>query len=85
MAESAGLPDLDLGVVDRTGYILVHEGEVVVPPEASKALLANLRGDGRLVLEFPVEVEVRVAAACDPEEHADHALTRLLRALDGLA
>lgn len=78
-------PDADPVVVERTGLALLHQGELVVPKPGSEALLSILNGDGTLVLEFPVEVEVRVVDAVDPEQHADIALTRLLHALDGLA
>jgi len=77
--------DADPVVVERTGLALLHQGELVVPAAGSEALLSVVNGDGTLVLEFPVEVEVRVVAACDPERHADTTLTRLLHALDGLA
>lgn len=72
-------------VVERTGLALLHRGELVVPAVGSEALLSVLNGDGTLVLEFPVEVEVRIVPACDPDEHADHTLGRLLHALDGVA
>lgn len=81
----AGNPDVDPVVVERTGLALLHQGELVVPAAGSEALLSIVNGDGTLVLEFPVEVEVRVVEACDPDEHADATLTRLLHALDGLA
>lgn len=81
----AGNPDVDPVVVERTGLALLHEGELVIPAAGSEALLSVVNGDGTLVLEFPVEVEVRIVEACDPDQHADVALTRLLHALDGLA
>ena len=81
----AANPDVDPVVVQRTGLALVHQGELVVPASGSEAILAVLDGDGTLVLEFPVEVEVRLVASCDPDEHSDANLNRLLRALDGLA
>jgi hypothetical protein len=81
----AGNPDVDPVVVERTGLALLHEGELVLPAQGSEAVLSVVNGDGTLVLEFPIEVEVRVVDACDPDEHADHALNRLLNALDGLA
>jgi hypothetical protein len=81
----AGNPDVDPVVVERTGLALLHQGELVVPAAGSEALLSILDGDGTLVLEFPVEVEVKVVQAYDPDHLADTTLTRLLRALDGLA
>jgi hypothetical protein len=78
-------PEVDPVRVERTGLALLHRGELVVPAEGSEALTSVLEGDGTLVLEFPVEVEVRIVDPWDPEQHADHTLTRLLNALDGLA
>ena len=37
------------------------------------------------MLEFPVEVEVRIVPACDPDEHVDATLARLTSALEALA
>jgi hypothetical protein len=56
----------------------------VVPEAGSEAILATIRDDG-LVLEFPVEIEVRVVPACDPEQHVDATLSRLTTALEALA
>ena len=39
----------------------------------------------QLVLEFPVEVEVRIVPACDPDEHVDTTLARLTAALESRA
>jgi hypothetical protein len=71
-------------VVERTGLVLQREGEIVVPPRDSEAVLARI-GDGGLVLEFPVVVEVRIVPACDPDEHVDVTLGRLTAALEALA
>jgi hypothetical protein len=71
-------------IVERTGLVVLSEGEIVVPAPGSEAVLARIRDDG-LVLEFPVEVEVRIVPACDPEEHADTTLARLTAALESLA
>jgi hypothetical protein len=79
----AANPETDPARVERTGLALLHQGEMVVPEEGSEALLSVLEGDGTLVLEFPVEVEVRIVDPCDPDEHADHTLNRFLNALDG--
>lgn len=46
--------------------------------------LTAIDGEGRLVLEFPIEVEVRILSDCDPDEHTELTLTRLLHALEGL-
>jgi len=78
-------PQAGPAVVQRTGLALVHEGELVVPARGSEAVLSVLNGDGTLVLEFPVTVEVRVVPSCDPDRHADLTLDRLTRALEGLA
>ena len=51
------------------------ESGVVLPPE----------GDGdEMVLQFPVEIEVRMIAPYDPEELVSAALDRLTAALQGL-
>jgi hypothetical protein len=72
-------------VVEETGLVVLHQGELVVPKHGSEAILSVLRGDGVLTLEFPIEVEVRIVPACDPDEHSDATLLRLVHALDGLA
>jgi hypothetical protein len=36
------------------------------------------------VLQFPIEVEVRIVPACDPDEHVDLTLERFVRAMDGI-
>ena len=76
--------DVEPLVVADTGFAFLRQGEIVVPVPGSEALLTSIREGGGLVLEFPVEVEVRLVNACDPEEHADVALQRLLHALEGL-
>jgi hypothetical protein len=80
----ANQPDFEPEVVERTGLALLHQGELVVPKAGSEALLAVVNGDGMLTLEFPIEVEVRIVPACDPDKHADATLQRLVHALDGL-
>jgi hypothetical protein len=77
--------DIQPARVERTGLAVLDAGELVVSEEGSKALLSVLEGDGTLVLEFPVEVEVRIVDPWDAEQHADHTLNRLLNALEGLA
>jgi hypothetical protein len=81
----AGPTEFELEVVAQTGLVVLHQGELVVPAPGSEALLALVNGDGTLTLEFPIEVEVRIVPACDPDEHADATLQRLVHALDGLA
>lgn len=71
-------------IVERTGLVVLSEGEIVVPAPGSEAVLTRIRDDG-LVLEFPVEVEVRIVPACDPDEHIDTTLARLTAALESLA
>jgi hypothetical protein len=71
-------------VVERTGLVVLGKDELVVTAEGSEAVLARVRDDG-LVLEFPVEVEVRIVPACDPDEHVDTTLARLTAALESLA
>lgn len=71
-------------VVERTGLVVLSRGEIVVPEAGSEAILARVREDS-LVLEFPVEVEVRIVPACDPDKHVDMTLERLTGALRGLA
>jgi hypothetical protein len=72
------------GIVERTGLVALSQGEIVIPAEGSEAILASIRRDG-LVLEFPVEIEVRIVPACDPDAHVEHTLSRLTDALLGLA
>lgn len=70
--------------VERTGLALLHEGETVLPEAGSEALLTARDGEHTLVVEFPVEVEIRLVDPYNPEDLADHALARLLDALDGV-
>jgi hypothetical protein len=70
-------------ITERTGLILVSQGDLVVPGADSDAVLARIRDDG-VVLEFPVEVEIRIVPACDPDEHVDITLARLTSALEAL-
>lgn len=71
-------------VVERTGFALVSRGELIVAEPDAEAVIARISEDA-LVLEFPVEVEVRIVPACDPEEHVDTTLARLTSALEALA
>ena len=70
-------------VVERTGLVLLSQGELVVPAPDSEAVLARIQNDG-LVLEFPVEVEIRIVPACDPEDHVYATLSQLTAALEAL-
>lgn len=78
-------PEIDPQLVTDSGFAFLRAGEIVIPKPGSEALFTSLRDDGSLVIEFPVEVEVRVVEAGDPEQYADVALQRLLHALDGIA
>jgi hypothetical protein len=71
-------------VVERTGLVVLSQGEIVVPEAGSEAILASVRQEG-LVLEFPVEIEVRIVPACDPDQHVETTLARLTSAIEGLA
>jgi hypothetical protein len=71
-------------VVERTGLVVLSQGEIVVPAAGSEAILASVGQEG-LVLEFPVEIEVRIVPACDPEQHVETTLARLTSAIEGLA
>lgn len=71
-------------IVERTGLVVLTRGDIVVPEAGSEAILARV-GEDTLVLEFPVEVEVRIVPACDPDQHVDVTLDRLTSALQGLA
>lgn len=73
-----------LSIVEKTGLVVLSQGDLVVADTDSAAVLARVRENG-LVLEFPVEVEVRVVPACDPEQHVDTTLARLTAALESLA
>ena len=77
------MDDDTVQVVERTGLVVLGEDELVVTAGGSEAVLAHVRDDG-LVLEFPVEVEVRIVPACDPDEHVDTTLARLTAALESL-
>lgn len=71
-------------VVTTTGLVVLSAGEVVFADPQSRAVLAKL-GEDALVLEFPVEVEVRIVPACDPDAHVETTMTRFAAALEGLA
>ena len=78
------MDDDTVHIVERAGLVVLGEDELVVTAAGSEAVLARIRDDG-LVLEFPVEVEVRIVPACDPDEHVDTTLARLTAALESLA
>jgi hypothetical protein len=78
------MDDDTVHIVERAGLVVLGQDELVVTAEGSEAVLARIRDDG-LVLEFPVEVEVRIVPACDPDEHLDATLARLTAALESLA
>ena len=78
------MDDDTVHIVERAGLVVLGKDELVVTAEGSEAVLARVRDDG-LVLEFPVEVEVRIVPACDPDEHVDTTLARLTAALESLA
>ena len=59
-------------------------GTYVVPDVDRETVLAAVRG-GAVVLEFPVEVEVRIVPACDPDWHLYDILERFALAVRGLA
>ena len=71
-------------IVDKTGLVVVSRGEIIVPDSGSEAVVAAVR-DGGLVLEFPVEVEVRIVPACDPDQHVQDTLDQFTAAVQGLA
>ena len=71
-------------IIERTGLVVVSAGELVVPGPDSEAVLARIQDDG-LVLEFPVEVEIRIVPACDPEDHVNTTLAQLTAALEALS
>ena len=78
------MDDDTVHIVEKAGLVVLGEGEAVVTAAGSEAIIARVRDDG-LVLEFPVEVEVRIVPACDPDEHIDATLARLTAALESLA
>lgn len=78
------MDDDTVHIVERAGLVVLGKDELVVTAEGSEAVLARVRDDG-LVLEFPVEVEVRIVPACDPDAHVDTTLSRLTTALESLA
>ena len=78
------MDDDTVHIVEKAGLVVLDQDELVITAEGSEAVLARIRDDG-LVLEFPVEVEVRIVPACDPDEHIDSTLARLTAALESLA
>jgi len=78
------MDDDTVHIVEKAGLVVLDQDELVITAEGSEAVLARIRDDG-LVLEFPVEVEVRIVPACDPDEHIDNTLARLTAALESLA
>jgi hypothetical protein len=78
------MDDDTVHIVERAGLVVLGQDELVITAAGSEAVLARIRDDG-LVLEFPVEVEVRIVPACDPDEHVDTTLARLTAALESLA
>jgi hypothetical protein len=78
------MDDETVHIVEQAGLVVVDRDELIVSANGSGAVLGRVRGDG-LVLEFPVEVEVRIVPACDPDEHIDNTLARLTAALESLA
>jgi hypothetical protein len=73
----------DLSLVEETGLVVVSRGDIIIPDTGSEAVLAAVR-DGGLVLEFPVEVEVRIVPACDPDQHVRDTLEQFTAAVQGL-
>jgi hypothetical protein len=70
-------------VVERTGLVVLTQGEIVVSAQDSEVVMSKVRQDA-LVFEFPVEVEVRIVPACDPDQHVQTTLAQLTSALEGL-
>ena len=70
-----------------TGIALVHEGELVLPAAGSEAQAEAVLADERATINyyFPVEVEVRGAAAPpDGRLIADRALWRAVRSIENI-
>lgn len=76
----------DGALVERTGLVVAHEGERIVPKGASRA---GLRAPGRdagaaYEIVFPVEIEVHGAATdADADRVAELVLRRLTLGLLG--
>jgi hypothetical protein len=66
------------------GSVTSPTGTYVVPDADRETVLAAVR-DGAVVLEFPVEVEVRIVPACDPDRQLYDILERFALAVRGLA
>lgn len=63
--------------VRRGGLAVVHDGEIVVPADASAAEVEGLQGE-QVQYFFPVEIEVREAASpIDAEEIVARVLDQL--------
>ena len=78
------MDDGTVHIVEKAGLVVLDMDELVVTGPSSKAVLARVRDEG-LILEFPVEIEVRIVPACDPDEHVDTTLARLTAALESRA
>lgn len=78
------MDDDTVHIVEEAGLVVLDMDELVVAGPSSKAVLARVRDEG-LILEFPVEIEVRIVPACDPDEHVDTTLARLTAALESRA
>ncbi len=54
---AAGPQPSDVSVVDQTGIVLVHEGEVISAPPSSQARLRHGQG-APVTIRLPVEIQV---------------------------
>lgn len=70
---------------DLGGGALVPLDDLLVGEPAGADVVHAARRSEGLVLEFPVEVEVRLVSPLDPEQLASATINRLIAALDGLA
>jgi hypothetical protein len=63
--------------VRRGGLAVVHDGELVVPADASEAEVEGLQSE-QVQYFFPIEIEVRTpAASVDPDEIVARVLDQL--------
>ena len=70
--------------VRQTGIAVVHQGELVVAADASAAEVEGLQGE-IVQYHFPVEIEVREAAATvDPDALIARALDQLAHGIRGI-
>jgi hypothetical protein len=67
------------------GSPVADDGSAVIVPLSGEGDDGGWGGTDEVVLQFPVEIEIRLVAAHDPEQLVGVVLDRLTAALQGLA